>query len=81
MEDRMDRNTLRDACQNAMAISVLVLGDRLNHRLVSGVTMAALPLKDWHVHQNRTLRCAKGSIEWLTEQVSGMYMHHVNLIV
>ena len=36
VEDRVDRNTLRDACQNAMAISVLVLSDRLNQRLTKG---------------------------------------------
>ena len=43
--------------------------------------MVALPLKDWHVHQNRLQRSVEGCLQWLVEQVSGMYMHHVRLIV
>ena len=46
VEDRVDRSTLRDARQSAIAMSALVLRDRVNQRVTKGATMAALPLKD-----------------------------------
>lgn len=79
--DRVDKAALRDACANAMAISVLVLGDKVNQRLTTLITAMCEPVKAWHSVHNRVLRRSDHSADWVAGQVTGDYMSHVADII
>ena len=64
LEDR----TLRNATQNAMAMSVWMLQDDSNRRICCGITLLMQPLLDWHTKQNKDLRGAEQTLTWLMEQ-------------
>ena len=74
IEDR----SLKSACQNAIVLSVLMLSDSFNQRLVSIVLCVGSPLKRWHVGQSKQLRDNKASFTFMKEQIiQGKYMAHV----
>lgn len=77
-EDR----TLRSVCQNAVAISVVMLGDDQNRRLCAAISGLMQPLLDWHSAQIEQLRSAMGTFEFKIEQVGqSKFMQHIVAIV
>ena len=52
----IDDRTLRACAQNAVAISVMMLSDPKNKRLVSMIYHFSLPLLQWHTAQNKAQR-------------------------
>lgn len=78
LEDR----TLRNSCQNSIALSVLLLVDPSNRRLCSAVTAVMLPLLEWHTAQSKQLRSAASAEAWsYTEIVGGNFMKHIASII
>lgn len=74
LEDR----GLKSACQNCIAISVMVLQSITNRRVINCVTAGASKVLDWHSEQNRQLRSCDATARLLLSQtVGGAYMAHV----
>ena len=73
VEDR----SLKSSCQNCIVLSVMMLTDPFNQRLVRVILGAASPLKRWHAAQAKQLRSCKSSLQFLKEQVLGKgYLQH-----
>ena len=72
MEDR----TLRKACQNALVISVMVLENANHKRVTKTIVELQRLLDDYHTTQNRALRSAADSAEWLEKQINGGIVDH-----
>lgn len=73
IEDR----SLKAACQNVLVLSVVMLQEETNARLVNSILASALVVKGWHTQQVRMLRSVDGSEQWLVQQVvEGGYLKH-----
>ena len=78
VEDR----SLKASCQNVVVLSVLMLQEEENQRLVQCILAPTLEVKAWHTVQSLGLRNATGSAEWLKDQVvHGGYMKHCQNII
>ena len=77
-----EMRSLRSCAANAVVISVSLLSDTQNRRVVNSFLSAASVIKEWHGHQNKVLRSGLAAREWLVQQVAGLgYMRHVSLVV
>ncbi len=74
---QLDDRTLRKCCSNAVAMSVLTLQEQQHKRTIQLIVAAGAPLDRWHTDQNRTLRSAVATSQWLKEQTAGGFMEHV----
>ena len=74
---KLEDKTLRSCCENAAVISVLMLSDSQNHRVVSMIVSATMPISKWHTAQNRELRKADATVGWIQAQVKTDFMAHV----
>ena len=74
LEDR----SLRNCCQNSVAIAALVLADTTNERIVSLIVSASESLLDWHTTQSQELRDVTRTSAWLLDQISGGIEGHIN---
>ena len=62
MEDR----SLKSACQNGMVLSVVLLSDEVNYRLVRSILAVSSVVKSWHAEQVAELRsCERFVLFWL----------------
>lgn len=52
----MDDRSILGSCKNAVAVSVWLLSNPNNERLIRMITTVAAPLKTWHEHQNKAIR-------------------------
>lgn len=77
IEDR----SLKSCATNAVVISCLLLGSPDNKRILASIVQASQHVKEWHGHQNRTLRSTEASQRWLCEAASGQYMVHVESVI
>lgn len=79
----VDDKMLRGCQVNAVVISVFMLQEESNRRLVTGVVECGKAVRAWHVEQNRLLRSAEGAEEWVRSQVRPRegYLAHVIEIV
>ena len=74
VEDR----SLKAVCQNVIVLSVIMLSDSMNERLVRIVTTVGALLLQWHTDQSKFLRSCPASLQYLIDQVvGGDYMKHV----
>eukprot|EP00973_Karenia_brevis_P074489 10351054-Karenia_brevis.AAC.1 len=72
VEDR----SIRSCCQNAVAISVLMLSDELNERICQMVISAAVPVREWHGLHSKACRSSEGCHAWRLDQYLGGYLKH-----
>ena len=78
----LESKKLRESCQNGLVVSVLILSDVMNGRLVRCVLATSAVAKDWHANMSRSCRTCEDSFEWLLqERVHGKFMVHVNTIM
>ena len=63
--------SLRSCGANAMVISLALLSDPSNRRILAIACCLAKPTMSWHGHASRELRDVKRSQAWLLEQVRG----------
>ena len=74
VEDR----SLKGACQNAVVLSVMMLSEDSNLRLMNSVLSVGLVVKSCHTEQVKELRSVDGSQAWLTRQIAeGGYIEHI----
>ena len=69
--------TARGSGGNAVVISVLMLSEPMNKKIVQIVVSLAGPTLKWHQHQNSTLRDATASSDWIKKQIAGDFMSSV----
>lgn len=62
---------------NAVVVSVGLLGDEDNERLVRFALAAGRPTEQWHGLQNRQLRSVADAEGWLAAQFDGTLMRHI----
>ena len=72
---------LRNAAQNSVVITIMLLEETKNKRLVQMVTTLAQPVKLWHSTQNVELRDAARTRAWFQSQVEGGVVDHLVQIV
>ena len=68
---------LRNAAQNSVVITIMLLEETKNKRLVQMVTTLAKPIKLWHSTQNVELRDADRTRAWFQSQVQGGVVDHL----
>lgn len=64
----LDAKLLRSACQNAVVISMMVLGVPRHRRLLSIVTLVAQPVDEWHGKASATCRSVSDSRAFVASQ-------------
>lgn len=74
VEDR----SLRNCAESSMVISIVMLGDYHNRRLLQCIVAASKHVVVWHTKQNRQLRSAPDSLAWLKHEVSVGFMNHIS---
>lgn len=62
---------LRNSAQNAVVLSVLMLGEKWHQSLVRAVVRVSEPVHLWHRRQNHAHRSAPDSVQWCAEQLGG----------
>ena len=67
----VENRSLRESCQNAVVLSVLLLNDPSNHRLCSLILAVGKPVKDFHVQQVLELRGADQCQAWIQKMTAG----------
>lgn len=72
---------LRNSAQNAVVLSVLMLGERWHQLLVRAIVKASEPIHLWHRRQNHAHRSAQDSVQWCAEQLSGWFGQTVRQIL
>ena len=73
----VEGRSLKAACQNAVVLSVLLLTDTFNERLVHIILSTNSVIKAWHAEQSLSLRSCQSSVPWLKLQfVEGKYVGH-----
>lgn len=72
---------LRAACANTLHLAALVLGDGHNQAIQRMVTSVCDPLERWHSAQNRGLRSASASKDWILAQVGGDFWKHLQSVL
>lgn len=77
LEDR----SLKSCCENCVAISVMVLSDETNRKIAQIVIQCASPVRRWHGFQNKTIRSAPASRDWMLQQTAGQYMAHIREVI
>ena len=75
-----DKQTISFA-KNAVITSVVMLSNEDHHWIVQLVCKVGEPVIEWHSIQNRELRSAKGTSEWVVSQVAGDLVAHLSAIV
>ena len=75
-----EQRAVANCCQNAVAISVALLSEESNERILLIVGQLTGVVLDWHLVQNKANRNAEGCCKWLREQAGGGYMAHVNKV-
>lgn len=70
--------TLRDVCANAVAVSVVTLSDPHHHRVSACIVTAGKPAESWHTNQNKKLRSAEDTAEWMIQEVSRRHIQYLN---
>ena len=78
----LESKKLRESCQNGLVVSVFMLSDVVNERLVRCMLATSAVVKDWHFNMSRSCRTCDSSFEWLLrERVHGKCMLHVSTIM
>ena len=78
----LESDKLRESCLNGLVVSVFMLSDVMNERLVRCILATSAVVKDWHSNMSRSCRTCDGSFEWLLQaRVHGKFMLHVNTIM
>lgn len=78
----LESKKLKESCQNGLVLSVFMLQDEMNERLVRGMLATSSIVKSWHTNMVTCCRSCEGSFEWLLqERVHGNFMKHVNSII
>ena len=68
---------IRNACQNALVVSVMFLQSIHNRRIVSAIVEAAHHHVEWHGAANRELRSCPDALTFLLRQAEGDFMKHL----
>lgn len=68
---------LRNACSNAVVLSVGLLANPDNERFVRFILVAGQFTEQWHGSQNKVLRSVSDAEEWLSRQFDGTLMEHI----
>ena len=73
---------LRESCQNGLVVSVFMLSDVMNERLVRCILAISAVVKDWHSNMTRCcIPCDDRFERLVQERVHGKLMQHVNDII
>jgi hypothetical protein len=68
---------MRNQCSNAIVVSVGVLGDDDNERMVRFILAAGAATETWHGVQNKKLRSVADAEEWIALQYGGALIQHI----
>lgn len=77
----VDDRALRSCCSNAIAVSVMFLGDIGNRHIVAVVAGLAAPLLAWHSWQDKLLRSVEGTSQYLLDCTTGGFFQHLGRIL
>ena len=73
----VESKALKSCCNNALAVSVMVLMEHDHKRLVQIVVNISLPVKKWHIEKNKELRDVYSTTAWLIRQLDGDLMQYL----
>ena len=68
---------LRNACQNNLVVSVMLLADVANRKMVASIVEAVEPHVQWHGNANRELRSCPKALQWMLKQAECDCMEHL----
>lgn len=75
----LEDKALRSVCQNAVAVSVVMLSDEHHRRTCVAISGLMKPLLTWHIEQIKVLRSSPGKEEYYTNVVvNGAFFDHIN---
>lgn len=76
-----DERTLRSCAQNSVVVSLLVLSDPNNRRILALVTHLCRPVTKWYSAMEVAIRSVDIASSWVVAQVSGGYYEHIRHVL